>query len=142
MRFTLFGEKGDTMKVTLPKDYRQYFTLDDLDRAKAVIASFKEDTTTLKELAESAVSEALRGEKYGWCEEVLKVEAHVGKNNRIPLDYFTDGSLNFDVYIDFTAQWGGVCGGYIKGTASVYDIWNAPTEYRQHMYYRIFKEVK
>ena len=126
------------MKVTLPKDYRNIFTLDDLDRAKAVIASCKEDTTTLKELAEIAVREVLRGEKYGWCDEVLKAEAYVAKNSRIQWNYYADNSLNMDVWIDFTAEWG-TGSGFVKGGAYLSDIWSGQ-EFRQHTYRRIYRE--
>lgn len=54
------------MKVTLDKEYRQRYTLEELDRAKAVIAYEKEnDVITAKEWAEYAISEATENNAAG-----------------------------------------------------------------------------
>ena len=122
--------------MTLAKDYRMYYTLDDVDKAKTVISAMKEDCTNIKEYAETAIREAIRDE-YGYVKEVLKAEAHTAKNGRLndKWDYMADGAGNFDVWIDFVAE---LTDGFIKGGAYLSDIWNSPTEFRQHMYYRIF----
>lgn len=86
------------MKVKLDKNYRSLYTLEDLDRAKTVIACEKEnDENTPKEWAEYAVREALRGEAESLV-EVLSAEARTAKNCRIGWDRFCEGSGKFVEY--------------------------------------------
>lgn len=62
------------MKVTLQKDYRSTYTLEDLDRAKTVINYEKNEDGEMsaKDWAEYAVNEALREYKDGgYLREVL-----------------------------------------------------------------------
>lgn len=126
------------MKVTLDKEYRQRYTLEDLDRAKAVIAYEKEyDDETPKGWAEYAVREALKGEG-GCAEEILKATARTARNGRI-WDLYGEGTGSFDVWIEATAD---TWDGFVKVGAYLSDIWKSGTEdYRQHMYIRRYKEV-
>lgn len=126
------------MKVTLDKEYRQRYTLEDLDRAKAVIAYEKEyDDETPKGWAEYAVREALKDEN-GSADEILKATARTARNGRI-WDLYGEGTGNFDVWIEATAD---TWDGFVKVGAYLSDIWKSGTEdYRQHMYIRRYKEV-
>lgn len=120
------------MKVTLEKDYRKYYTLEDLDRAKAVIAAEKEDEMSAKDWAVYAVGEALRN-KDGSLWEILKAEATTAKNCRA-WNKYGDDSADMDVYIRFLAE---TTEGFIRGGAYLSDIWETgATEYKQHMYIR------
>lgn len=121
------------MKVTLEKDYRKYYTLEDLDRAKAVIAAEKEDEMSAKDWAVYAVGEALRN-KDGSLWEILKAEATTAKNCRV-WGAYTDDSADMDVYIKFLAE---TSEGFIEGGAYLTDIWQseAETRYKNHMYIR------
>lgn len=121
------------MKVTLEKDYRKYYTLEDLDRAKAVIKAEKEDDTyTAKEWAEYAAREALKGEK-AFLVEVIRAEATTAKNCRV-WNRYGDDSADMDVYIRFLAE---TSEGFIKGGACLSDIWQTgAVEYTKHMYIR------
>lgn len=120
------------MKVTLEKDYRKYYTLEDLDRAKAVIAAEKEDEMSAKDWAVYAVGEALRN-KDGSLWEILKAEATTAKNCRA-WNRYGDDSADMDVYIRFLAE---TTEGFIRGGAYLSDIWETgATEYKQHMYIR------
>lgn len=120
------------MKVTLEKDYRKYYTLEDLDRAKAVIAAEKEDEMSAKDWAVYAVGEALRN-KDGSLLEILKAEATTAKNCRA-WNRYGDDSADMDVYIRFLAE---TTEGFIRGGAYLSDIWETgATEYKQHMYIR------
>lgn len=122
------------MKVTLEKDYRKYYTLEDLDRAKAVIKAEKEDDTyTAKEWAEYAAREALRGEE-AFLVEVIRAEATTAKNCRV-WGAYTDDSADMDVYISFLAE---TSDGFIEAGAYLTDIWRseAETRYKNHMYIR------
>ena len=119
------------MKVTLEKDYRKYYTLEDLDRAKAVIAAEKDDEMSPKDWAEYAVNEALRN-KDGSLVEILKAEAKTARNRRAWNKY--GETEDMDVWVSFLAE---TTEGFIRGGAYLTDIWNTgATEYKQHMYIR------
>lgn len=126
------------MKVTLEKNYRKYYTLEDLDRAKKVIAAEKETDCTPKEYAEMAIREALKnddGIADDWIVEIFKAEAHTAKNHRA-WNLWGDSleTENMDVWIEFAAE---LEHGYIKGGAYLSDIWQTGgTDYREHMYIR------
>lgn len=126
------------MKVTLEKDYRKYYTLDDLDRARRVIAAEKETDCTPKEYAEMAIREALKnddGIADDWIVEIFKAEAHTAKNHRA-WNSWGDSleTENMDVCIEFAAE---LEHGYIKGRAYLTDIWQTGgTRYKQHMFIR------
>lgn len=120
------------MKVTLEKDYRKYYTLDDLDRAKAVIKAEKEDEMSAKDWAEYAAREALRGEDESLV-EVIKAEATTAKNCNA-WNRYSDESADMDVYIRFLAE---TTKGFIQGGAYLSNIWETgATEYKRHMYIR------
>lgn len=130
------------MKVTLEKDYRKYYTLDDLDRARKVIAAEKEDESTVKEWAEMAIREALKnddGIHDDYIVEIFKAEAHTAKNHRVWNAYgYCDpeeaNTQDMDVWIKFAAE---TTKGFIRGGAYLSDIWQTGgTDYRQHMYIR------
>lgn len=130
------------MKVTLEKDYRKYYTLDDLDRARKVIAAEKEDESTVKEWAEMAIREALKNDDGiydDYIVEIFKAEAHTAKNHRVWNVYgYCDpeeaNTQDMDVWIEFAAE---TESGYIKGGAYLSDIWQTGgADYRQHIYIR------
>lgn len=130
------------MKVTLEKNYRKYYTLEDLDRAKQVIAAEKEDESTVKEWAEMAIREALKNDDGiydDYIVEIFKAEAHTAKNHRVWNAYgYCDpeeaNTQDMDVWIEFAAE---LEHGYIKGGAYLTDIWQTGgTRYKQHMFIR------
>lgn len=130
------------MKVTLEKNYRKYYTLEDLDRARKVIAAEKETDCTPKEYAEMAIREALKnddGIADDWIVEIFKAEAHTAKNHRVWNAYgYCDpeeaNTQDMDVWIEFAAE---LENGFIKGGAYLSDIWQTGgTDYRQHIFIR------
>ena len=130
------------MKVTLEKNYRKYYTLEDLDRAKRVIAAEKEDESTVKEWAEMAIREAIKNDDgiyEDYIVEIFKAEAHTAKNHRVWNAYgYCDpeeaNTQDMDVWIEFAAE---LEQGFIKGGAYLSDIWQTGgTDYREHMYIR------
>lgn len=132
------------MKVTLEKDYRRFYTLEDMDHAKEVIKCEKDDESTVKSWAVYAANEALKhytgGKPYDYFDEsgILQASARTAKNRRVWNLYGETG--NMDVWIDFTA-WSGTR--FIVGGAYLSDIFNSgPIDYGQHMYYRVFEETK
>lgn len=131
------------MKVTLEKNYRKYYTLEDLDHAKRVIAAEKETDCTPKEYAEMAIREALKnddGIADDYIVEIFKAEAHTARNQRswnlytMSDDDPDHETGDMDIWIEFTAE---LRHGYIKGGAYLSDIWQTGgTDYRQYMYIR------
>lgn len=128
------------MRVKLEKEYRKLYTLEDLDRAKGVIAHLKaNDDSSAIEMAEYAVREALRDNKDHWLKEIVKAEAHTARNNRVWNAYY-DGSENMDVWITFVAE---TWHGFISGGAYLTDIWQTgAVHYADEMYFRIYEEVE
>ena len=120
------------MKVKLEERYKGIYTLDDLDRAKAVIKAEKEDEMSAKDWAEYAAREALKGEDTSLV-EVIRAEATTAKNCNA-WNRYGDDSADMDVYIRFLAE---TTEGFIKGGAYLSDIWETgATEYKRHMYIR------
>lgn len=126
------------MKVTLEKDYRKLYTLEDLERAKAVIASEREDEETAKGWARYAVIEALKGT--GEVDrEIIKASAVTARNCRA-WNAYGEGTENMDIWIEFTAE---TSEGFIKGGAYLSDIWGSGcVDYRDQMYFRRYAVVK
>lgn len=127
------------MKVTLAKEYRKFYTLNELDIAKEIISCAKEDGATAKEYAEIAVREALRG-KDDYIEEILKATAETAKNCKVWDRYF-DGSESMDIYINATAE---TSKGFIKIGTYLSDIWviDGAANIQERMYIKYYTEDK
>lgn len=130
------------MKVTLPSNYRNWFTLDDLDIAKEVIKVMKDDESKVSYYANLAVAHALDVRYSGkdYCKEILKADAEVCKNNRA-FNVLFDGSLNFDVWVTAIAQ---TMYGFIEVQAYLSDIWSMSYDnnYTPHMLIHYYAEQK
>ena len=83
-------------------------------------------------MAQYAVNEALRYKNRGYCEEVLKAEAHTAKNCRAH-DLYGEGTGNMDVYLDIIAE---TSDGFIRVGAYLSDIWGVDndTPYYEHYF--------
>lgn len=126
------------MKVKLEKNYKSLYTLEDLDRAKAVIKAEADDLETAKGWAEYAAKEALKGEDDNLT-EILKAEATTAGNCRI-WDAYGDDTQSMDVWLDFTAR---TDRGFLVGGAYLSDIWQSgATDYKHHMFIRYFTEKR
>lgn len=124
------------MKVTFKKDYKAVFTVDDVERAKKVIKSEKEeDTETAATWAETAAREAVKGTN-DFLEDVITANAVVAKNCRAWNAYF-DGSYDMDVWIEALLK---TANGYIEIGAYLSDIWQTgAVDYSNHMYIQRYK---
>lgn len=122
------------MKVALEKDYRKYYTLDDLDRAKLVIQAGKEDEKTAKGWAEYAVKEILANSG-DYLNYVISAEAHTAKNCRA-WNLYGDESEDMDIWITGLAK---TRDGFIEIGAYLSDIWQTgAVPYKYHTYYRYY----
>lgn len=128
------------MKVKLEESYRDFYTLTDLERAKAVIKAVAEDTETAKGWARYAVAEALKKDTDS-CRDIITASAHTAKNCRAWNAYGTEqNSQDMDVWVEALAK---TWHGYIEVGAYLTDIWQSGgTPYAEHMYIRRFKEVQ
>lgn len=85
-------------KVTFPKDYKRYFTLEDMEICKHIIKEITEGRDDNKldfewEL-KSGTLIATDCKLYGTS--ILKAEAEFAHNSRV-YDYYYDGSRNIDI---------------------------------------------
>lgn len=126
------------MKVRLEDGYKDRYTISELEVAKRVIREVAGDETTAKEWAEYAAREVVRGTT-DWVLEVLKASAQTAKNSRA-WDVHFEGSGHMDVWVEGLAR---TCECIIEFGAYLSDIWQSGAEpYRDHMYIRIYKEVR
>lgn len=117
------------MKVTLEKDYKRFYTIENLEQAKAVIAYEKDDEETAAGWAEYAVNEALKGTG-DFLREIIKVTARTAGNCRTWNSYGETGKM--DVWIDCIAK---TADGFIEVGAYLTDIWQTgAVPYKHHEY--------
>lgn len=120
------------MKVTFPKDYRKWLTLDEFEKAKEIIALYKKggdfEEETVEDWAEYAVNEALKTNPYDqyagyydyFC-EVITAKAEISKNNRAYNAFGNDSGI-LDISITTLAR---TSKGYIEVIAYLSDIWQS-----------------
>ena len=126
------------MLVKLQERYKDFYTVSDLERARAVIRMMREDEEVVAGYAEYAVHEALKG-KDDFLRRILKATAHTAKNRRV-WDAYDNGSEDMDVWIDAIAE---TAFGFIKVGAYLSDIWQAgAVPFVQYMYVHYYTEEK
>ena len=118
------------MKVTLPKNYKEQYTIAQVEQMKAVIAAEKDDTETVKGWATYAVNEAIKDD-IDCIVEIYKATAETCMNNRAWNAYSEDTGM-VDVWIEAVAE---TSKGFVKVGAYLSDIWQTGAEdYRTRMY--------
>lgn len=126
------------MKVKFSSEQKKYITVAELPEVKKIIADMKEDTG-LKDYAETAARIASRDN----CNEILKVEAEITKNQRV-FNRYSDESGNLDIWLTVYAF--NDYKGFYKIGAYLSDIWESTSdnseELRNYMYIREFTEKK
>ena len=126
------------MLVRLEEKYKDFYTISDLERARAVIKMMREDEEVVAGYAEYAVNEALKG-RDDYLRRILKATAHTARNRRA-WNAYDENSQDMDVWIDAIAE---TSYGFIKVGAYLSDIWQTGTiPYSQYMYVQYYKEVK
>ena len=115
------------MKVTLPKDYKEIFTMAQLEAAKQVIAQEKDqDEETPAGWAKMAIAE-----EGSYPEKILEATATICRNCRI-WNQYTDESRDLDVWIEATAK---TTEGFMEIGAYLTDIWQSGAKpYKNQMY--------
>ena len=130
------------MKVTLPKNYKQQFTIENLEQAKKVIALCKQDTTPIQDYAKNAINEIIAHGNTGasWLHAIYHVSAEVVLNKRYThcWDQFGDDTGYMDVELEIVAE---TADGFIKAWCSMIDIWqiDGETDLADNWYYQYFR---
>lgn len=135
------------MKVTLPKDYRKMFTLEELDIARTIIRDMKEDTSTPAEYIVYAVYDWLDSiranakdiKDYDFFRKVLSATATPQKN-RNAWDAYGEGTQHMDIWIDAIVR---TSNGFLVIGAYLTDIWSISEDCSMidRYYTRYYKEV-
>ena len=120
------------MKVSLESNYKYWYTISDLEKAKAVIKYEKEyDESKPEDWARYAVEEALKGTS-DYLKQILYAKAETCRNGRVNNAY-GDDTGNADVWIIAMAR---TENGFIEVHACLSDIWQTGPDYsyKDHMY--------
>lgn len=125
------------MKVTLEKEYRSRYTLEDIDAAKIVIAAEKDDGEKPAGWLEYAVNEYLKN-KNDYLVRIIEAKAETARNCRAWNLYGTGESKDMDVWISGIAK---TADGFLEIGAYLSDIWQTgAVDYRHHMYATYYTE--
>lgn len=124
------------MKVTLEDNYREFYTLKEVEQARRLIADMKDDETTAKQAATWA-AEAICRTCNDTVKEVFTATATTAGNRRVWNWYGTD-SGKFDVWIKGKAE---TEKGFISFGAYLSDIYSISEDYpmTEHMYIQYAK---
>ena len=129
------------MKVRLEKEDKRYITLEEAPIAREIIASMKEDESTVEEYAEMAIQAVYNGN--AWGIETIKSSAKITKNCRA-WNVYSNNSSDLDIWIKATAYVND--DEFIMIGAYLSDIWQISgdnkKEIASYMYIRRFKEIK
>ena len=121
------------MKVKLEQNYKDYYTLANLDEAKAVIEFEKnEDESTVEEWATYAAREACKNAPLDlFADDIITADAYTARNSRV-WNAYGDGTGDMDVWITGIAK-GHKC--FIEFGAYLSDIWQTGAiDYKHHMW--------
>lgn len=123
------------------KEEKKYITLEEAPIVREIIASMKEDESTVEEYAEMAIRVAYDGN--AWNIDTMKASAKIAKNCRA-WNVYSDNSNSIDIWIEATAYVNN--DEFIMIGAYLSDIWQISgdnqKEIASHMYIKRFKEMK
>ena len=126
------------MKVRLENNYKNLYTVADLECAKKVIEyEKKEDEMPVMDYAEIALN-AIQAD-HDSIIGVLKVIAHTAKNCRVWNVY--GDTQHMDVWLEMTAE---TWNGFVKAGCYLSDVWMVGTpdfDIRKHAYIKRYKEA-
>lgn len=129
------------MKVRLTQEAKKYITVAEMPAVRNIISDMKEDTSTVEDYAEMAISAAYDGRAYNIV--IYKATAEIAKNQRV-YNAYGENSGSLDIWITAVAYVN--CDEFIEIGAYLSDIWQITCDNKKeiaaHMYVRRFKEVK
>lgn len=116
------------MKVTLPKDYRSLFTLEEMDIARKLIREMKDDELPAREYADIAVNYILSRflpSTGGYFDELLKSNFEITKNG-YGWEQYGKGYRNLDIWFSGVAK---TSRGYLEFGVYMTDVWSIGGDY-------------
>lgn len=116
------------MKVTLPKDYKQRFTIEGLEIARMMIRDMKDDVSKPEEYAELAVKYILNNcliVSGGVCDRVIEATVEIAKNG-YRWEPYGEGCRDMDMWLTGLAK---TSRGYLEFGMYMSDIWTIGGEY-------------
>lgn len=116
------------MKVTLPKDYRSLFTLEEMDIARKLIREMKDDGLPAYEYADIAVSYILNNflpSTGGYFDELLKSSFEITRNG-YGWERYGVGYRNMDIWFEGVAK---TSRGYLEFGIYMTDVWSIGGDY-------------
>lgn len=127
------------MKVTFDKDFKRFFTVEEYEQAKVVIACEKDDEYKPEQWAEVMAHEVFKNSPW-YMERVLSAKAEICKNTQtVGYERYGEGSGFMDVWVSAIFD----CGiyGVVEAHAYLSDIWatGGDYEYRDRMYVKYAK---
>lgn len=90
------------IKVNLPKNYKELFTIKEAENAKRIIKDLKTWDDTLEDFARYALNDINRN-KAEWIEAIYFTSAEICADSATNDAYF-EGSGHLDVWFDFVAE--------------------------------------
>lgn len=119
------------MKVTFEENYKDLYTINEVEAAKIVIKYEKEnDSENVKEWAKIAADYVMK-DQHDYVERILEASAETTRNNRACHAY-GEGSGRMDVWVTGIAK---TFYGYLEFGAYLTDIWQTGAEdYRNRMW--------
>lgn len=129
------------MKVTLPKDYRKRFTLEQVDIARRIIRDMKDDMSTPAEYIEYAVRDYFKATNMADCTDAVLTASAIVEPNRRSWNEYGEDTQEMDIWVEATVR---TFGGFLVIGAYLTDIWCISSEDSRadHYHTRYFKEVK
>ena len=129
------------MKVTLPKDYRSRFTLEDMEIARKIIREIKDDESKPAEYAEIVVNYIMSNYYdagyYGCCDRILEVAVEISRNG-YRWEPYGEGYKDLDMWMTGVAK---LTSGYLEFGMYMSDIWTIGGEYfipQERVYARLY----
>lgn len=111
------------MKVTLSKDYRKLFTLEEMDIARKLIREMKDDEMPAREYADVAVNYILNHHlpsTGGYFDELLKASFEITRNG-FRWEAYADGYRDIDIWFTGVAK---TSRGYLEFGIYMTDVWS------------------
>ena len=124
------------MRVSLPKNYKEFLTVAEAETARRVIKELKTWEESAEYFAKVAVEDCTEADE--WCEQVLSVKAEICRDIRTNDMYF-DGSGHIDIWLDIIAE---TSKGFVSIGCILSDVWQvAPNNHIYRYNIRKYRQV-
>ena len=118
-------------KIIFPGNYRDYFTLSDMDAVEATKSGVRNDDGKIDLTWEAEHLLALGSDNKMLPCDILFMGAEWAKNSRVELDRYCEGSGHMDVWL--TVQAFDHVNGFYEVTGYLSDIWEVGSDNREEI---------